>query len=164
MNAVADSISITPPLSRRIADRHVFVFTAAFFLVVTLAGFIPSSLDKIQDVQTGQRPPFPAELHVHAALMGTWLLLLLAQSTLIASGRRVWHRTLGLFGAVLLPAIVISGVLLIRVTWQGLWSPAAEAMPPDVLAGTRTFVTNILLLQGRALFGFSLFLIWALWV
>jgi hypothetical protein len=164
MNAVAESISINPPLLRRIADRHVFVFTAASFVVITLAGFIPSSLAKIQSVQIGGRPPFPMELHVHAALMGAWLLVLLAQSALIASGRHAWHRALGLLGAVLLPAIVVSGVLLIRVTWQGLWSPAAEAMAPHVLADTRAFVTNLLLLQGRALFGFALFLAWALWV
>ena len=164
MNAVAETISIAPPLSRRITDRHVFVFTAALFVVITLAGFIPSSLAKIQAVQAGQRPPFPVELHLHAALMGAWLLVLLAQSVLIASGRRAWHRALGLVGALLLPAIVVSSVLLIRVTWQGLWTPAAQAMPPDVLAQTRAFVTNLLLLQGRALFGFSLFLAWALWV
>jgi hypothetical protein len=164
MNAIAGSIATPVPLSRRICDRHVFVFTAAFFVVLTLAGFVPSSLEKINAVQTGQRPPFPLELHVHAALMGTWLLVLLAQSALIASGRRAWHRALGILGALLLPAIVVSGLLLIQVTWAGLWSPAAAAMPADVLAETRTFVTNLLLLQGRALFGFSLFLAWALWV
>lgn len=162
MNAVAESIATTPPLARRIAERHVFVFTAALFVVITLAGFIPTSLAKIDAVQAGQRPPFPVELHVHAGLMGTWLLVLLAQSAFIASGRRAWHRALGVLGALLVPAIVVSGVLLIQVTWAGLWSPAAEAMPAAALAEARTFVTNVLLLQGRALFGFALFLVWAL--
>lgn len=163
MNAIAGSIGVAPRL-RHVADRHVYVFTAAWFVVLTLAGFIPSSLDKIQAVNNGQRPPFPMELHVHAALMGTWLLVLLGQSALMARGQRLWHRTLGWVAAALLPAIVISGVLLIQAIWQGLWGPASAAMPAGALLETRTFVTNILLLQIRALFGFSLFLVWALWV
>ena len=163
MNAIAGSIGVAPRL-RQVADRHVYVFTAAWFVVLTLAGFIPSSLDKIQAVNNGQRPPFPMELHVHAALMGTWLLVLLGQSALMARGQRLWHRTLGWVAAALLPAIVISGVLLIQAIWQGLWGPASAAMPAGALLETRTFVTNILLLQIRALFGFSLFLVWALWV
>lgn len=163
MNAIAQSIGVAPRL-RQISDRHVYVFTAAWFVVLTLAGFIPSSIDKIHAVQTGQRPPFPVELHVHAALMGTWLLVLLGQSTLMARGHRVWHRTLGWVAAALLPAIVISGVLLIQVTWQGLWGPGSAAMPADALSEARTFVTNILLLQVRALVGFSVFLVWALMV
>lgn len=164
MNAIAESIAAAPPLSRRIAERHVFVFMTAMFVALTLAGFVPSSLAKINAVQTGQRPPFPVELHVHAAVMGSWLLLLLTQSVLIAHGRRAMHRMLGILGALLLPAIVVSGVLLIAVTWKGLWGPAAAAMPAAVLAETRTFVTNILLLQGRALIVFAAFVAWALWV
>lgn len=164
MNAVADSLAIAPPLSRRIADRHVFVFTASLFVALTLAGFVPSSLAKIQAVQSGQRPPFPFELHVHAALMGTWLLVLLTQSALAAGGRRAAHRALGVCGAVLLPAIVVSGVMLIAVTWKGLWGPAAAAMPAAALHETRTLVTNLLLLQGRALVGFCAFVTWALWI
>lgn len=164
MNAIAESIAVAPRLTQRIADRHVFVFTAALFVVLTLAGFIPSSLEKIGAVQAGARPPFPIALHVHAVLMGAWLVLLLAQSVLSATGRRTWHRAMGVAGALMLPAIVLSGVWLIQVTWEGLWSPAAEAMPAAALAETRTFVTNILLLQARALFAFALFLAWALLV
>src|SRR5689334_12209698 len=113
MNAIADSIDAARPLSRRIADRHVFVFTAGCFVALTLAGFVPSSLTKLQAVQSGQRPAFPMELHVHASLMGAWLLLLLTQSLLAASGRRALHRALGVVGILLVPAIMISGVLLI---------------------------------------------------
>jgi hypothetical protein len=165
MNAIAESITTAPPRTRQIAERQIFVFMAAMFVALTLAGFVPSSLAKIAAVQSGQRPPFPPVLHVHAALMGAWLLLLLAQSALIAGGRRVMHRSLGLVGALLLPAIVVSGVLLIGVTWSSIWGPAAAAsMPPDVLAETRIFISNVLLMQGRALILFPVFVIWALLV
>ncbi|MDQ2640065.1 MAG: hypothetical protein M3Y79_05750 [Pseudomonadota bacterium] len=163
MNAISGSIAAAPRLYRAITDRQVFVITAALFVVLTLAGFIPSSLAKIGAVQAGQRPPFPAVLHVHAVTMGLWLLLLLAQSGLAAAGRRAARRMLGIAGAVLLPVIVITGVLLIDATWKQLWNPAtAAAMPEPVLTETRTFVSNIMLLQARALIAFPLFVVWAL--
>src|SRR5690606_33633478 len=145
--------------------RRVFLITAVLFVLLTLAGFLPSSLAKVQAVQAGQRPPFPAVLHVHAVTMGLWLLLLVAQSALAAAGRRTTHRILGIVGVVLLPVILITGVLLIDATWRPLWSPAAAAaMPEPVLTETRTFVSNILLLQIRALVAFPVFIAWALLV
>jgi hypothetical protein len=163
MNAVAESMAATLP-QFRISERRVFVLLAALFVVLTLAGFVPSSMDKIQAVQAGQRPPFPPILHVHAALMGAWLLLLLAQSALMAAGRRALHRVLGFAGAAVLAAIIVSGVLLIADVWNGLWGPAAAVMPEGALAETRSFVTNILLLQARALVVFPLFVVWGLWL
>lgn len=165
MNAIPETLAAAPRLHRAITDRQVFVMTAALFVLLTLAGFIPSSLAKIDAVQAGQRPPFPVVLHVHAATMGLWLLLLLAQSALAATGRRAAHRVLGIAGVVLLPVIIVTGVLLIDATWKQLWSPAtAAAMPEPALTGTRTFVSNILLLQARALVAFPLFVVWALLV
>ena len=67
-------------------DRWIFVFMAALFFVTALAGFIPDSLMKIAAVKAGERAPFPLVLHVHAVLMGAWLSLLLAQTTLMATG------------------------------------------------------------------------------
>ena len=61
-------------------DRWIFVAMAAWFIAIVLAGFIPDSLMKIEMVRTGQRPPFPLVLHMHAVLMGSFLLLLLAPS------------------------------------------------------------------------------------
>lgn len=165
MNAVSTSVAAATRLPRVISDRQVFVFTAVLFVLLTIAGFAPSSLAKIEAVQAGQRPPFPAVLHVHAVTMGAWLLLLLSQSALAASGRRALHRALGILGAVLVPVILVTGVLLIDATWKPLWSPASEAaMPAQVLGETRTFVSNILLLQVRALVAFPLFIGWALWL
>ena len=58
-------------------DRWIYVFTAASFIGIVLAGFVPDSLGKVAAIQAGQRPPFPLILHVHAVLMGSFLLLLL---------------------------------------------------------------------------------------
>src|SRR5207253_10495607 len=39
-------------------DRWIYVSTAASFIAIVLAGFIPRSLSKIAAMQAGQRPPF----------------------------------------------------------------------------------------------------------
>lgn len=163
MNVLTESFSASGTPARSITDRHVFVFMAVLFLVLTLAGFVPSSLDKLAAVQAGERPPFPWVLHVHAVLMGGWLLLLVAQATLMAGAHRIAHRTLGMLGIVLLAAMVVSGVVLVQVTWQGLWAPdVAASMPPAALTEVRTFLSNILLLQVRVLVIFPTLVVWGL--
>ena len=146
-------------------DRWIYVFTAASFVVIVLAGFIPSSLTKIAAVQAGERPPFPLVMHLHALLMGSFLLLLLAQTTLVATGRCDLHRRLGLLSMVLAPALVVVGFLLIRTNFDLLWgalqtTPAGAAR--EKLEGALYHTNNIKLLQLRIGILFPLFLIIAL--
>src|SRR5215207_1373256 len=98
-----DILSGTPRANA--VDRWIFVFMAAWFIAIVLAGFIPDSLDKVAAVQAGERPPFPLVLHMHAVLMGSFLLLLLAQSWLMATGRTAQHMRLGVLAMVLAPAL-----------------------------------------------------------
>ena len=133
-------------------DRWIYVFTAASFIVIVLAGFIPSSLGKIAAVQAGERPPFPLAMHAHAILMGSFLLLLLAQTTLVATGRCGLHRRLGIAAFVLAPAIVVAGFMLVVGNYHGLSGAAAAAATPETqlrLQQTLQRVDNIMLLQLR---------------
>lgn len=141
-------------------DRWIFVFMATWFIAIVLAGFIPSSLAKIAAVQAGERPPFPWILHVHAGLMGSFLLLLLAQTSLMATGRNHLHRRLGLAGMVLAPALVIAGFMLARGSYLGLAGAAAAAAPAAQAELQKVIleVDNILLLQIRVGLLFPLFL------
>src|SRR5687767_7627580 len=82
-------------------DRWIYVFMAGWFIAIVLAGFIPSSLAKIEMVRSGLRPPFPLIMHLHAVLMGSFLLLLLAQTWLMATGRSAYHQRLGLVSLLL---------------------------------------------------------------
>ena len=141
-------------------DRWIFVFMAAWFIAIVLAGFIPDSLMKVQLVQTGQRPPFPPVLHMHAVLMGSFLLLILAQSWLMATGRSAQHMRLGMLAMVLAPALVIVGFILAPTMYHMLWE-GAQAAPPgkrEELRGALGVWENILLLQIRIGLLFPLFL------
>jgi hypothetical protein len=144
-----DHLSGTPRAHH--VDRWIYVFTAASFIGIVLAGFVPSSIEKAAAVQAGARPPFPLVMHLHAVLMGAFLLLLLAQTTLVATGRRAFHMRLGLVSMLLVPAIVLVGFLLARGNYLGLWG-AAQAAAPEAQAAMLAVVNhieNILLLQIR---------------
>jgi len=133
-------------------DRWIYVVTAVGFIAVALAGFLPDSAHKIALVQSGGRAPFPLVLHMHAVLMGSFLLLLLAQTTLAATGRIDLHRQLGVAGMVLAPALVVVGFVLAPTMYHLAWN-AAQAAPPAARAALEKGVhgmDNTLLLQLRS--------------
>lgn len=145
-------------------DRWIWVFMAVFFIAITLTGFIPDSLGKLAMLRAGARPPFPPILHVHAALMGSFLLLLLTQSWLVATDRRARHMLLGRVAFVLVPAIILTGFILVPTMYQQVWNGAQTAPPPirEQLKLTLRFLDNIALLQLKAGVLFSTFIVLAL--
>ena len=158
-----DLLSGTPRANA--IDRWIFVFMAAWYIAIVLAGFIPDSLMKVEMVRTGQRPPFPLVLHMHAVVMGAFLLLLLTQSWLMATGRRAMHMQLGIAGMALAVLLVIVGFVLVPTMYHQLWYAAQAATTPEAKASTQEglrFWDNITLLQIRIGILFSLFIAIAL--
>lgn len=145
-------------------DHWIYVFMAIWFIAITLTGFIPDSLAKIAMVEANQRPPFPLALHVHSVLMGSFLLLLLAQTFLVATGRQANHQRLGIAGGVLAASLVVAGFVLVPTMYQQIWG-AMQAAPPEVQAGIaqglRDF-DNVMLLQIQVGILFSIFIAIAL--
>jgi hypothetical protein len=143
-----------------VIDRWIYVFTAASFIAIVLAGFVPDSFAKLGAIHAGQRPPFPLVLHIHAVLMGSFLLLLLGQTVLVATGRRAGHMQLGVAGLVLTPVIVITGFVLAPTIYHSVWNAAQAAPPPakQQLQGTLTILEDILLLQIQAGILFSIYM------
>ena len=155
-----DQLSGTP--RAHAIDRWIFVFMAAWFIAIVLAGFIPDSLMKIEMVRTGQRPPFPMVLHMHAVVMGAFLLLLLTQSWLMATGQKALHMQLGVAGMVLAVVVVLVGFVLVPTMYHQLWYAAQSATTPEAKAGTQQALAiwnNITLLQLRIGLLFPLFIV-----
>jgi hypothetical protein len=149
--------------SRRIAgliDRWIYVGMAGMMIAVALLGFIPDSIDLISGVNAGTAPPLPPILHVHALLMGSWLLLLLTQATLMATGRKSLHMQLGVAAFALAPAMIVVGFILVPVRYWQLVDAIAAA-PPAVAAQLRAetlpLVIDLKLTQVRAGILFALF-------
>ena len=140
-------------------DRWIFVFMAAWYIAIVLLGFIPDAIGMIAAAKAGLRPPLPMILHVHAAVMGSFLLTLLAQSWLMATGRRDYHMQLGVLGALLAAALVVVGFILAPTMYYQVWGGATFG-PPEVrkaLAPVVPLLENILLLQIAAGLMFALF-------
>jgi hypothetical protein len=141
-------------------DRWIFVFTAAWFILIVLAGFIPDSLSKIAAVEAGQRPAFPIILHMHALAMGSFLLLLLTQSVLMATGRCELHKRVGIAAFALVPVLVVVGIILAPTIYREYWA-LAQAAPPELRAKLQQrliVLDDILLMQIRIGILFPLFM------
>jgi hypothetical protein len=143
-------------------ERWFFAAMALLFFATALAGFIPTSIEKVGAVSVGQRPPFPWFMHAHAVLMGAWLSLLLVQSLAVAKGRVALHRRLGLAAFFLVPPIVVLMGLMTVGSFFGLSAMPPGAMPAEALAVTKAFVTNLTLAQLQTIVLFPLFVGWAL--
>lgn len=141
-------------------DRWIYVVMAAWFILIVLVGFVPDSVMKIAAVQAGLRPAFPFIMHVHAVLMGAFLLLLLSQTSLVAMGRCDRHQRLGVAGMVLAPALVVAGFMLVPTNYQMAAELAQSGSEPARQAMTARLVQmeNTLLLQTKVGILFTVFL------
>jgi len=124
---------------------------AAWFIAIVLTGFIPDSMMKIEMVKAGQRAPFPLVLHFHAVLMGGFLLFLLSQTWLVATGRTNLHRRVGPVGGLLAAALVVVGFILVPTIYHQVWN-GLQAAPPEAkaqMSALNLLLDNIMLLQFR---------------
>lgn len=94
-------------MATRAAKRSRFFLYMSFaFLAIGVIGFSTTFFFPLA------RGTFVASplIHTHGALLFGWLLFFIAQSSLIQSKSILLHRRLGVFGACLCAAIVVSGV------------------------------------------------------
>ncbi len=61
---------------------------------------------------TFSEKPVTALIHVHAALMMLWIIMLFAQAWFIRTKRFQWHRIVGRSSFVVAPLIIVSGLLV----------------------------------------------------
>lgn len=153
MNTTAISASAHTVASRE-ASRSIYVFMAILFIIVAVTGFAPRSIA----IVTGERAVPPLIVHFHAAAMSSWLLLLLAQTTLIARGRPDIHRKLGVASFVLGPAMFLLMSALVMRGFLQLANPATQP-PVEVLGNSVAFETFIM---ARAAILYGLFFAWAI--
>jgi len=86
---------------------HVFFSTMA----VLLLGSVFLGFARSYYLAGMFHAPLPsAIIHVHGALFSSWILFLLAQTTLVVSGRTDIHRRIGIAGFLLACLMVVVGV------------------------------------------------------
>ncbi len=101
-----------------IRREHMFFTGMSVVLLATVfAGFAPTYylLNQMHGTLAGGQPGgsnLTSLVHVHAIAFSAWMLLFVAQTTLIATGRVGWHRNLGIAGALLAVAMVVLGLMV----------------------------------------------------
>jgi FtsH-binding integral membrane protein len=105
--AAAQPLKLSTSLPGRRFD-HIFFSTMALLLLATVfMGFANTYY-----LAGVFRAPLPAPIiHIHGAAFSCWILLLVAQTSLVAAGRVDIHRRLGIAGFLLASAMVVLGVL-----------------------------------------------------
>lgn len=99
-------------------------------------------------------PPLSALLHIHGTVMTGWVLLLVAQTSLIAAHRVQWHRWLGVFGAVWAALVVLFGSI------TTLHAAVREVRGHTDFAASQVIITSLDLLQMLFFASFVAIAIW----
>lgn len=97
------------PATRVISERLFFFSMSVLIFAAVFYGFGYEFVRSRAEIL-----PFPSLLvYIHAALFFSWMLLLLAQASLVSAGRIDWHRRLGIAAFFLVCAMPIVGALTV---------------------------------------------------
>src|SRR5260221_4701936 len=109
-------------LTRSPGERPVYTWAALAALLLVFAGFAPSYYLK----GVFGTPELGTLKHLHGFVMTAWFTLFLVQVRLVATGRILDHRKLGVFGVLLAVVVVSVGTSL------GIASARAGFAPPGL--------------------------------
>ena len=100
-------MATTASTLRSAGERRFFAWGTALIVLIAFGGFARTYYLKV----AFGTPPLSTLVHAHAAVMTAWVILFVTQTRLIAAQRTDLHRRLGVFGAILLVAIIVTGVV-----------------------------------------------------
>jgi hypothetical protein len=133
-----------PTDSPRDASHRFFVGLGLFCMLLAAIGFAPSFYDHF----TGELT-IPAAVHVHGAVMFSWLILFTTQANLAARANMRLHRRLGWIAVGAAAAIVISMSVATVM--------ALQRFDPEQMG----FLVQPLLIQLGSIAVFPIFVAWA---
>lgn len=134
--------------------RFYFIMSLITALIIVL-GFTPSFY--LKPVIKAPTPPLTLLTITHGVVFTAWLVLMVVQSGLIATGKRAPHRQLGMLGAILFGAMISLGLsTAITAARLGHAPPGAPpalafmALPVIALMATTVLVAIALLNRRRS--------------
>lgn len=108
------------------AERQFFAWLSIAILAMALLGFLRNYiLVPFVGLPDGLLPA-TGWVHLHAAILFSWCLLLAIQSWLVVSGRLAPHRTLGMVGLFLFLGMVATGPIVAVRAVVRLGAPSDE--------------------------------------
>jgi len=125
-------------------SRRLYLGASFFFLALVFWTFARTFYLK----SFFHTPPLPVLLHIHGAVMTGWVVLLAAQTSLIAAHRVNWHRWLGVFGTIWAALVVLLGSI------TTLHAAAREVRGHTGFAAAQVTITTLDMLQMLFFAGF----------
>ena len=115
----------TAAVNRR-RERLFYTGMTVVFLLLVFAGFARSYYLK---PYFSTPPPMTPLLHLHGLLFTSWIVLLFAQTTLVAANQTRVHRRLGVAGGALAGLMVLVGTTTAVVRAKGVEPPPGSPSP-----------------------------------
>jgi hypothetical protein len=104
------------PAERQSAERKFYSRMALFLVALVFLGFAPSFyLRGIVPSYPRPNPTLPPTVLLHGGIFTLWMLAVVAQTQLVAAGRRDVHMKLG--AATVLLAVALIPVMYLTATW-----------------------------------------------
>ncbi|HEY0350783.1 MAG TPA: hypothetical protein VGC48_01605 [Gemmatimonadales bacterium] len=147
-SALDAGLSVPPRVVTARRARRFYVGMAVAIAIVVFAGFSRSYFLK---AYFGS-PELSLLLHIHGIVFTAWVLFLLAQTTLVATGRTYIHRRLGVAGAVLALLLVVMGTTTAILRVKGGSAPIPGVSGLSFLAVPLFDMLLFAVLVGTALY------------
>jgi hypothetical protein len=132
------------------SHHRLYLFASIIFGVLAFVAFAR----KFYLARLFKAPELSTLLLVHGVVMSGWVILLVTQSALIATGRHNWHRRLGMFG------VVWAGMVVVLGSVTTLHAAAREAQNHTAVAPLQLAITGLELVQMALFFCFVAGAIW----
>jgi hypothetical protein len=107
INRIKTTVIATPASFNHRRERLFYLSMCVAILITVFAGFSRTYFLRPYFVN---RPLMPL-LHLHGAIFSLWIVLLISQTTLVATRRTRIHRRLGIAGGVLASLMILVGTL-----------------------------------------------------
>lgn len=93
------------------AERRFFFFMGMVIVLTVFAGFAPSYYLRGMVPAGAPLLPMTPLVHLHGLVFSAWVLLFMAQVSLVSVGRPDLHRKLGLAGFLMVVVLIVVGTL-----------------------------------------------------
>ena len=121
-----ETLTVSP--ERALTERRFFTGMALAILATVFVGFSRSFF--LRPLFPELPSPSETIFYVHGAVFTAWIVLFVAQTSLVAGGRTELHRKIGPFGAVLAVAMVVLGTVAALIAARRATGFVGIPIPP----------------------------------
>jgi hypothetical protein len=133
------------------SESRFYAWMAFAMAAVTLIGFAPTYY--FVGIHDGPTPVLTPRLHVHGVLSTAWIVLLIAQTQLIAAGQRRLHRLFGFSGLALAATILVTGIVVALASERRVHTAANAGTLADPYVFLMFPLANVCLFAGFVVLG-----------